>query len=258
MEKDFSPFNDVLQDRFFRRLSKRVGRAIGDFGLITENDIRILLAVSGGKDSLALVDFMLEKQKRSPVKFELFAFHVAMDESVAEGVAGFLEDRHIEFEIDLDSFKGVDLSNPKDRCFLCSWNRRKAIFLSAKRHNCRYVALGHNMDDAAETVLMNMFFQASVSAMSPRQEMFGGEIIIIRPMIYLREFELDALADKFSYPIVKKCAYEQDNVRSLVRGFIKRLEEGNKKISVAKNIFLSLNNINSQYLPKYVNKSKEE
>ncbi len=248
---NFAPLDQVLSDRYFKRLGKLVGRAIGDFGMVRDGD-SILVALSGGKDSLAVVDFLIEKQRRSPVKFSLKAFHVAMNKGIAEGLEKFARSRGIGFEVDYDALAGVDFSRRKNRCFLCSWNRRKAIFLAAKRNMCKVVAFGHNMDDIAQTALMNMCFQSSISAMSPKQFLFGGEITIIRPLAYLRDYELSALADKFCYPIAKRCEYENDNKRQMVKDFIAVLERDNPKINVAKNIFLSLNNINYEYLPKKI------
>ncbi len=238
----------------FYYLAKRVGYAIGDFALIEQGD-RILVAVSGGKDSLALLDFLIDKRRKSPAKFELFAYHVVTDPADSQKVKSFLEDRDIEYRIDYDAMKDLDLNKvEKNRCFLCSWYRRKAIFLTAAKLNCNKVALGHNMDDVVQTLLMNMFFQASISAMCPKQVFFDGEITVIRPLFYIRDYELKRLAKERNYPSLPNCPWAKDNNRELIKRIIAEVEKQNPKVNVVKQILLSLFSINKDYLPQYAKK----
>ncbi len=242
-----------MKDLFYY-LSRRVGRAIGDFGLIEEGD-RILVGVSGGKDSLALLEFLKEKARRSPVKFEIFACHVEVLPEISEVVEEFLSRLGVEYEINREALAGLDLSSAeKDRCFLCSWYRRKALFFSAKAHGCNKVALGHNMDDVVQTFLMNVFFQATISTMCPRQEFFAGEIVVIRPLVYLREEELKRLARQRNYPELPLCPWAVDNRREQIKYVLKYLKHNNPKVDVVKNAFLSLMNVNEEYLPKLISR----
>ncbi len=246
-----------MKDLFYY-LSRRVGRAISDFGLIEGGD-RILVGVSGGKDSLALLEFLLDKQKKSPVKFSLVPYHVQVFSEVAEVVERFLTEKGLSIEVDREALKDLDLNTAKkDSCFLCSWYRRKALFFAAKRHGCNKVALGHNMDDVVQTFLMNVFFQATISTMCPRQEFFSGEIVVIRPLVYLRESELERVARQRGYPKLPDCPWAKDNRREQIKYVLKYLKANNPKVDVVKNAFLSLMNVNQEYLPKMVRGGDEE
>ncbi len=234
----------------FYYLSRRVGKAISDFGLIEEGD-RILVGVSGGKDSLALLDFLMDKQRKSPVKFSLVPYHVQVFPEISTILKDFTERKGIRIDIDEESFKGLNLAQAKkDVCFLCSWYRRKAIFFAAKRYGCNKVALGHNMDDVVQTFLMNVFFQSTISTMCPKQEFFSGEIIVIRPLVYLKEAELVKVAKEKGYPELPKCPWAKDNRREEIKFVLKYLKSKNPRVDVVKNAFLSLMNINQNYLPK--------
>ncbi len=239
----------MAKDLFYY-LSRRVGRAIRDFDLINESD-RILVAVSGGKDSFAMVDLLLDRRRKSPVSFDLIFAHICMDDRIEETVSKFFKDREIPIEIDRDTFKEIDLEGAqKNRCFLCSWYRRKALFTIADRFMCNKVALGHNMDDVVESFLMNVFFQRSISSMCPYQELFGAKIVIIRPLVYIKDEELRQLSRMRRYPDVPICRWAKENKREDMRFLLKYLRHRNPKVDVVKNAFLSLLKVNEEYLPK--------
>ncbi|MBU2258325.1 MAG: tRNA 2-thiocytidine(32) synthetase TtcA, partial [Candidatus Omnitrophica bacterium] len=166
-------------------ISKRMGRAIGDYDLIQDGD-KIVVAVSGGKDSLSLLKILADRRSFVPVKYEIMAVHVDMGYPCHHPkiLAEYFKKLGVEYHVEK-----IDILQGKSRkdisCFWCSWNRRKALFKAADRFNFNKVALGHHKDDIVETILMNMFFQGEISAMSPKQVLFDGKITIIRPLAYV-------------------------------------------------------------------------
>ena len=201
-----------------------------------------------------MLDFLLDKKRKSPVKFDVFAYHVAIDKNSADIVEDYLARKGIGFEVDRDALADVDLeSASKDKCFLCSWNRRKAIFFAARRHECNKVAFGHNMDDVVQTYLMNIFFKASISTMCPKQKFFDGEVVVIRPLVYLREDELSRLSNEQGYPDIPACKWAKENKREQIKEVLSYLKKKNHGTDIVKNAFLSTMNIHYGYLPRKVN-----
>jgi tRNA(Ile)-lysidine synthase TilS/MesJ len=144
----------------------------------------------------------------------------------------------------------VDLFNEGNNnpCFVCSWNRRKALFEAARELGYNKLALGHHLDDTIETLLMNMAFQSSISAMPPQLPMFGGELKIIRPLILLLEDEVKQFAVIRNFrKEIKLCTFEKDSKRKDIKKLIAQLAELNPQIR--SNIFASMTNIQSGYLP---------
>src|SRR3989338_8340762 len=162
-------------------ISSKIGKAIKDYNLIEDGD-KLLIAVSGGKDSLSLLKLLLERKKWAPVKFDIVAAHIETDFMCAgcthrKILSGIFRDMGAKY-----AFKKIKVldRNKKTNCFWCSWNRRKALFEMAKRHGCNKVAFGHHKDDIIETTLLNLFFQGEFSTMNPRQELFKGSMTVIR------------------------------------------------------------------------------
>ena len=169
-------------------ISTRIGRAIQDYNMIEEGD-RILVGVSGGKDSYALLKLLNERKRWAPVSYELIAIHVeafggCVGKSIKKSLIKSFEDIKIPYV-----FETVKLGRRKEdkNCFWCSWNRRKALFLAADRLKCNKVALGHHADDIIETLLLNLFYQGEFAGMNPRQELFGGKLVIIRSLCHVEE-----------------------------------------------------------------------
>ena len=181
----------VLQGPEFY-ISKRVGRAIIDYNMIDAGD-KLLVAVSGGKDSLTLLKVLQDRQKFVPIKYDIIACHVDMGypRSISGLVTRYLKKQGVKYHIEkrpLPAQKNVRKSQiAKINCFWCSWNRRKALFEVAAKLGCNKVCLGHHLDDIVETILLNLFFQGEISAMNPKQELFKGKITIIRPLCYTEE-----------------------------------------------------------------------
>ncbi len=233
--------NSKIQKLVFRK----VGKALGDYKMIDEGD-NILVAISGGKDSIALVDILSIKQKYLPVKFKLysvyvdFGFHTDQEVRYIEEFATSRVERHYIIKNKLE-----DIS-----CFWCSWNRRKEIFLLAKKLECKKVALGHNLDDIVVTFLMNLFYHGEISTMPPKLEMFKGEIILLRPLVYVTSNEIQQYVISKGLTVVEnKCPYYNNNKiqrRLFLNKLVSELEALYPNIKM--NIFNSLKKIKTEYL----------
>lgn len=229
-------------------ISNRIGRAIADHKMVEDKD-RILVAVSGGKDSMTLVHLLNERRKWAPVKFELIAMHVETDHRCAGCVhtkllEKFFEERGVKHHF--EKIKVKDKNN-NFSCFWCSWNRRKALFLAAKKFKCNKLALGHHKDDIIETLLLNMFYQGEFSAMNPAQELFKGKLTIIRPLAYVEEEYMRKFAKEAGFPSqVCRCPNSIDSKRKVMKEFITKVEKDCDHVRT--NIYNSMSRINKEYL----------
>ena len=172
-------------------LLKPVARACKEFDLLAEGD-RVAVAVSGGKDSRALLELLLCYQQRVSYRYELVALHVVGTSVGFPDLRPELEpwfqrlgvEYHF-FPLELPPQEPLPLN-----CFRCSWNRRKALFSAAVGQECEKLAFGHHADDAAATVLLNLMFGGRLETMAPRVEFFDGAVTLVRPLIYVPEKEL--------------------------------------------------------------------
>lgn len=237
-------------------ISTRIGRAIQDYKLIEDKD-RILVGISGGKDSMTLLKLLSERKKWAPVQYGLIAIHVESDyscdeKSVKKSLKKFCKDNKIEYIVEtiriVNPEQGQGIDNKKDvSCFWCSWNRRKALFLAADRLKCNKVALGHHKDDIIETLLLNLFYQGEFSGMNPRQELFGGKIVIIRPLCYVEEKYTRKFSREMKLPPIScRCPNADMSKRRMVKRLIAGLEEDCPYIKT--NLFRSMGRISKEYL----------
>ena len=182
-------------------LLRDINRAVRDFNMIREGD-RIAVAVSGGKDSLALLRLLQMRRSFSPTRYELAAIHV-------RGNATGVTDAHPPLEAWLQAegvpYRIVELgveageTLPLD-CQRCAWLRRKAVFFAAKELGCRVVAYAHHADDVAQTTLLNLLYGGSVATLAPCAAYFGGHFRLIRPLVYVPEKGLARLARVAGFP----------------------------------------------------------
>ena len=246
-------------------ISKKIGKAIADYNLIEDKD-RILVAVSGGKDSLSLLKLLAERQKWAPVKFELVAMHVETDFRCAgcvhtKKLKDFFEELGVKSIFEKikvrgrkgkirdkeGKIKGEKGAANGTSCFWCSWNRRKALFLAADKLKCNKIAFGHHKDDIVETLLLNMFYQGEFACMNPRQELFGGKIVLIRPLCYVEEENMRRFAKESGFPPqVCRCPNSDTSKRRLMKNIIKELEEGCPFVKT--NIFRSVSRVKEEYI----------
>ncbi|MCX7682393.1 MAG: hypothetical protein N2508_10625 [Anaerolineae bacterium] len=218
----------------FRYMLREVVRACKEFDLIAEGD-RIAVAVSGGKDSRALLELLLRyREEKTSHSFHLIALHVT-------GTAAGLPDLSAELEPWFRAlgveYQFVPLELPPDEplplnCFRCSWNRRKALFLASARLHCNKLAFGHTADDAAATVLLNLMFNRRLETMAPRVPFFGGVVTIIRPLIYVAEKELARYGNTVGYPDVAPCPQGLTSRRAQVKAMLRQFGPAQEQIRV--------------------------
>lgn len=226
--------------------SKKMGKAIWDYGMLKEGD-DVLVAVSGGKDSLVLLKIMKERMTFVPIKYSITACHVDMGFQWADkdALTRYFEEESIPYIIARPPPEWSARDNTN--CFWCSWNRRKALFSAAREGGFNRIALAHHMDDIIETILMNLFFNGEIATMTPCQEMFGGEVTIIRPMAYVEEKDIAGLAESLHMPVaISQCPRGDISKRRLVKGIVAEMERHNR--NVKKNIFRSLGKIREEQL----------
>lgn len=220
------------------------------YNLIEEND-KILIGLSGGKDSLALVELLGKRAGIYKPRFTVMAVHVVMNnipyQSDAEYLQAHCEAYGVKFVQYATSFD-PSTDTRKSPCFLCSWNRRKALFTVAKEFDCNKIALGHHMDDILETLLMNITYQGAFSTMPPRLTMKKFAMTIIRPMCLVHESDLTELAALRGYrQLVKNCPYESQSSRSDMKRILRQMEAMNPEARYS--LWGSMTNVQEELLP---------
>jgi len=198
------------KNRNFKKMEKKLlhytGKAIHDFGLIEDGD-RIMVCVSGGKDSLAMLELLLQLQKKAPVTFQLIA--VNLDQKLPgfpKGLlSGFFELLGVPYEIieeDTWSIVKDKVSQGKTACSLCSRLRRGILYSAARRLHCNKLALGHHRDDVLETLFLNLFFNGTMKTMPAKLLNDQQDLILIRPLIYAPEEIIDQYVKAKRYPVI--------------------------------------------------------
>jgi tRNA(Ile)-lysidine synthase TilS/MesJ len=235
----------------FEKISRKVGKTLQEYRMIGEGD-RVLVGLSGGKDSMILLEALVDRKKHLPFDFELFAVHISVRNIGYEMDTDYLQRFCSELRVPLyleEIEVDLDVDPKKSPCFICSWNRRKRIFEMTRELNCNKVALGHHKDDAIQTVLMNMIFHGSFSSLPQTLTMFDGRILLIRPLLHIPEKELTYYATLRTFRKQEKsCPYDGSTKREEIRDLIRQMDKMNR--NARRNIFNSMNNIYGEYLPK--------
>jgi tRNA 2-thiocytidine biosynthesis protein TtcA len=216
-----------------RTILHNVGECISDYSMIKDGD-RILVCFSGGKDSFVLLDTLEKLRKKAPIKFEIFVLCVnpnfkEQDYSI---MRKFFEKEKYDYEIlESNISKVIKEKNPKNPCSLCSRLRRGIVYKYAVKNKFNKIALGHNLDDAIETFLMNLFYSNKLHFMRAMYES-EYENYIIRPLIYCNEDLIQMYCDKLNYVTFKQyCPLkEEDSTRYFVKEIIRKNKEKNPKI----------------------------
>lgn len=208
-------------------IAKRFHKAISQYSLIEDGD-KILVGVSGGKDSLCLLELLSEKARIQRPAFKIEAVHIRMENIHYETDTTYLQhfaDRlGVRLHIITTRF-GQKEGKQKPACFLCSWHRRKQIFNLAQELKCNKIALGHNMDDIIHTTLMNLFFQGHFSTMPVRLCMHKMALTIIRPLCLVREADIQEYATISNYEKqLKLCPFENKSHRADIRRLYDEIE----------------------------------
>jgi len=233
-----------------KELKRLMGKAIHSRQMIRDGDY-VMVAVSGGKDSISLLWLLRERIKRIPINYRIIAVHVdpGFGAGSAAGMESFFSDHGFEYRI-IKSDMGPRAHGKENRenpCFFCSRIRRKLLFELAGEIGCNRIAFGHHKDDLIETLFLNVFYGASISTMLPVQELFGGQLAVIRPLYMIDEDQLRRYAQSMDWPRIDTgCPSagfsKREEIKNMLRGFYR----SNKKIKG--NIFHALNNVNPEYL----------
>jgi tRNA 2-thiocytidine biosynthesis protein TtcA len=246
--------NDLSENkntRLFRHLKKWLEKAILDYKMIEEGD-KVLIGVSGGADSLALLD-LLDSPMIFVPQFSFIAVNIDMGFEPSYKSYDALEKyfqendyRYVMEKTDIGTLSHSDY-NKKNPCFLCSRLRRKRIFEIADAEGCNKIAFAHHRDDIIETLLINMFYGREISTMMPNQKIFGGKLHIIRPLAYLREELVKKYGKERQLPILKNdCPTSLTSKRIYIKNLLNELKRDNKEIR--DNIYKAMSHVKPDYL----------
>ncbi|MBW2410891.1 MAG: tRNA 2-thiocytidine(32) synthetase TtcA [Deltaproteobacteria bacterium] len=236
----------------YRSLNRSVGKALHRYDLIADGD-RIIVGLSGGKDSLTLMHMLSERQARVPVAYELFAVHIdpGFEGGFSEPLEVYCEKQGFSLRVEYTDYglKGHSPENRENPCFLCSRLRRKRLFEIADELGCSKIALGHNKDDIIETLFMNIFYAGEISTMVPSQSFFDDRFTVIRPLAFADKSLIKSFANDQKFPeFINPCPSATNSKRQEIRSLLKDLYRRNNKIKG--NIFRAMSHVRMDYLLK--------
>ena len=241
----------LQSDKIFKKICRKVGTTMRDHTMLVEGD-RLLVGLSGGKDSMIMLAALAERRGAMPFDFVIEAAHVE-----ARGI-GYRIDREklssfcssLEVPLHYHSIEpDLEKDPSKSACFVCSWHRRKQLFDLTRKHGFNKLALGHHRNDALETLLMNMIYHGSISSLPYSLEMFGGRVQLIRPLMDLDERILTDYARLNDLvEIEKSCPHENNSRRQDIRSLISEIESLHGQGPF--NAFKSMGKIFEEYLPR--------
>ena len=243
----------LLNNAHFRKVKKLTGQAVGAFKLIEEGD-RIAVAVSGGKDSYALLHILEQLRRRAPINYELIAVNVDA------GFSGYRKDilekylRECGFQIHMEATGCSHIIEEKLRpgssyCAFCARLRRGVLYTIADRLGCNKIALGHHLDDFIETLLLNQFYIGTLAAMSPRLLADNQRHTVIRPLVYVEETDIIKLARQNDFPIIDcGCPVmgQQDQKRQRMKRLLTELHKENRYLK--RSMIRALGNVRPRHL----------
>ncbi len=235
-----------------KKLRGKVGKAIADYTMIEESDV-VMAAISGGKDSFAMLDILLKLQKAAPINFKIIAVNLDQKQP---GFPEHILPEYFEsldipyYVVDKDTYSIVKEKVPegKTTCSLCSRLRRGTLYSFAEKIGATKIALGHHMDDIVETLFLNMFHGARLKSMPPKLRSDDGRNTIIRPLAYCREKDLIEFAELRDYPIIpcNLCGSQENLQRQNIKAMLSQWDTASP--NRIENIFKSLKNVSPSQL----------
>jgi len=241
-----------MGSRVEKKLKKLVGRANRDFDLIGEGD-RVMVAMSGGKDSYALLHLLRQVQRIVPFEFSLIAVNLDQGQPgfPAHVIEDYLKAQGVEYRmLQRDTYSVVvdKIAEGKTYCSLCSRLRRGILYDAAVELGCTKIALGHHADDTVETLLLNLFYAGQLKAMPPRLRSDDGRNVVIRPLILCQESDLALLAEEQAFPVIPcdLCGSQDNLYRKRVKALIDTLQADNDK--VRSSLLAALGNVRPTHL----------
>ena len=239
-------------NKLSKRLHRQVGQAIGDFNMIEDGD-KVMVCLSGGKDSYALLDILLNLKQRAPIRFDIVAVNLDQKQPgfPADVLPAYLTSRGVDFHIETqDTYSIVKSHVPegKTMCSLCSRLRRGILYRVARELGATKIALGHHRDDMVVTLLMNMFFGSRLKGMPPKLVSDNGEHVVIRPLAYVAETDLERWAEHRAFPIIpcSLCGSQENLQRVLTKKMIREWDR--QYPGRIDNMFTAMGNITLSHL----------
>ena len=230
--------------------NRRIGQAMHNYSMLADSD-RVLVAVSGGVDSLVLAWILNHWRHKAPIRYEILGVYIdnGFDSQTAAKVEQQLRNIAVPYLIQKTDFweRAVAAEKGKSACYHCARLRRNHLFSLAGRQGYNKMALGHHKDDILETFFINLLYAGNLSTMVPRQKLFGGSMDIIRPMAYLEKKDILEIADAAGIlPVKNPCPQDKDSKRQEARKIVATLSALDPRIK--SNIFAALANIRQEYL----------
>ncbi|MBU3627864.1 tRNA 2-thiocytidine(32) synthetase TtcA [Polynucleobacter sp. AP-Reno-20A-A9] len=240
------------ENKLEKKLCRLVGQAIGDFGMIEDGD-KVMVCVSGGKDSYAMLDILMKLRERAPIHFEIIAVNLDQKQPnfPAEILPNYLKGLGVQYHIEeQDTYSIVKRVIPegKTTCGLCSRLRRGILYRVADELGATKIALGHHRDDILETLMLNMFYAGKLKGMPPKLRSDDGKHIVIRPLAYVPEKLLERYAADMNFPIIPcdLCGSQPNLQRQVMKEMLRDWEK--KHPGRVENLFRSMHHIVPSHL----------
>lgn len=241
-----------MPSRLEKRLMNLIGRASGDFDLIEPGD-RIMVAISGGKDSWAMLHLLRATKAKVPFDFDFIAVNLDQGQPGFQGhvITDYLDEHGYPYKmVAQDTYSVVTEKIPEGKtyCSLCSRMRRGILYNTAVELGCNKIALGHHRDDSIETLMLNLLYSGQIKAMPPRLTSDDGRNIVIRPLIYCAEDDIAAFAQEQAFPILPcdLCGSQDNLYRKRVKNLLTELSADNN--NVRGNLLAALSNVKPSHL----------